>query len=398
MQIRSSEKWNSPPSPSSIFQNKKIKYNNKKPTKNGIIWINFSKIRKARCTLTQLSLRSARLTQYMRFARCTSLSHILLRFTPQNIAYTETLDEISPCNMVLSESTDGLRLMCNHQENHIMKAETRRKGKIGIFDSGLGGLTILKEIMKVMPNRRYLYLGDNLHVPYGDKSRDEIYKLTLAGVEWLFREGAEIVILACNTASANALRKIQQEILPLRYPEKRVLGIIIPTIEEIEIFTKSGHIGVLATEATVASKIFEIEMKKKNPHIQILSRTGGNLASYIENNEEETKLIEEIRCVTSNLLSKNPLIDTLVLGCTHYALIEERIKSSVPIGMNVIGQGNIVAQKLANYLERHKEIEKKLSEQSSVHFFTTSADIHTQKMMVKFYGMHIQLKIIETLV
>ncbi len=284
------------------------------------------------------------------------------------------------------------------QENHIMKAETRRKGKIGIFDSGLGGLTILKEIMKVMPNRRYLYLGDNLHVPYGDKSRDEIYKLTLAGVEWLFREGAEIVILACNTASANALRKIQQEILPLRYPEKRVLGIIIPTIEEIEIFTKSGHIGVLATEATVASKIFEIEMKKKNPHIQILSRTGGNLASYIENNEEETKLIEEIRCVTSNLLSKNPLIDTLVLGCTHYALIEERIKSSVPIGMNVIGQGNIVAQKLANYLERHKEIEKKLSEQSSVHFFTTSADIHTQKMMVKFYGMHIQLKIIETLV
>jgi len=279
-----------------------------------------------------------------------------------------------------------------------MKTILERKGKIGIFDSGLGGLTILKEIMKVIPDREYLYLGDNLHVPYGDKSRDEIYKLTLAGVEWLFSEGAEIVILACNTASANALRRIQQEMLPKKYPEKRVLGIIIPTIENIGVFMRSGHIGVLATEATVASKIFEIEMKKKNPHIQMLSQIGGKLASFIENDEEDTKLVEEIQRVTSNLLSKDPFIDTLVLGCTHYALIEEKIQSSVPTGMNVIGQGNIVAQKLAHYLERHKEIEKKLSEQSSVHFFTTSVEAHTQKMMAKFYGMHIHLRIIETLV
>jgi len=276
-----------------------------------------------------------------------------------------------------------------------MEKILEQKGKIGIFDSGLGGLTILKEIVQLIPDRTYLYLGDNLHVPYGEKTREEIYTLTLAGVEWLFGEGAEIVILACNTASANALRKIQQEILPAKYPGKRVLGIIIPTIEEIEIFTKSGHIGVLATQATVTSEIFEIEMKKKNSEIYIISETGGKLASYIENNETEENLLQEIKDVTNKLLSRDMFIDTIVLGCTHYALIERQIKDILPKEITVIGQGNIVSAKLSDYLNRHNEIDEKLSHQFSLHFFTTSRDEKSKEMMRKFYGENISILTVE---
>lgn len=272
-----------------------------------------------------------------------------------------------------------------------MKKIPEQKGKIGIFDSGLGGLTILKEVVRLMPNREYLYLGDNLHVPYGDKSREEIYALTSAGVEWLFKNGAEIVILACNTASANALRKIQQEVLPVKYPGKKVLGIIIPTIEEVETFTRSGHVGILATRATVASAIFEIEMKKRNPGIHIVSQTGGRLASFIEKNEDESLLLEEIKNVTDTLLSRDTLIDTVVLGCTHYALIAKQIERILSGKIKVIGQGDIIATKLLHYLNRHEEISKKLGNRFSLHFFTTSSDNRVKEMMAKFYGANISV-------
>jgi len=276
-----------------------------------------------------------------------------------------------------------------------MKNLSTQAGKIGIFDSGLGGLTILKEIVTRLPEREYLYLGDNLNVPYGNKTREEIYDLTLAGVRWLFDAGAEIIILACNTASANALRKIQQEILPMQYPTKKVLGIIIPTVEEIEVFTKSGHIGVLATQATVHSHLFEIEMKKKNPAISLISKTGGKLALYVEENKDEEVLLREIQRVITELLSHDPLIDTVVLGCTHYALIEKYIRNIVPQEIHIIGQGEIIAKKLEDYLMRHKEISERLSPSSSVRFFTTKNDEHTRIMMKKFYGADILIQSIE---
>lgn len=265
-----------------------------------------------------------------------------------------------------------------------------QQGKIGIFDSGLGGLTILKEVVNLMPSYEYIYLGDNQNTPYGDKSQAEIFKLTLAGVEWLFKNGAEIVILACNTASANALRKIQQEILPTKYPGKRVLGIIIPTIEEIEKYSKSGHIGILATKATVESKIYEIEMEKQNLQIKIISQEGGNLANIIELNDK-AELSVEIKRVIKELLVKDDLIDTIVLGCTHYALIKKEISQILPQHIQVINQGKVVAKKLFDYLAKHPEIKRKLNDSSSLIFYTTSNSNHTKQLMTYFYGENIPI-------
>lgn len=269
-----------------------------------------------------------------------------------------------------------------------------QRGKIGIFDSGLGGLTILKEIAKLMPYYEYIYLGDNQNTPYGDKSQDKIFNLTFAGVEWLLKNGAEIVILACNTASANALRKIQQEVLPIKYPNKRVLGIIIPTVEEIEKYSETKHIGILATKATVESKIYEIEMEKQNPKIQIVSQTGGNLANLIEQNDKD-KLSAEIKRVTQELLTKDDLIDTVILGCTHYALIVNEITQTLPKHIRVISQGELIAAKLSDYLKRHSEINNKLSNYFSLNFNTTSNNEHVQRLMTHFYSENISISIVK---
>ncbi|MEI7891088.1 MAG: glutamate racemase [bacterium] len=270
----------------------------------------------------------------------------------------------------------------------------KHKGKIGIFDSGLGGLTILKEVAKLMPCYEYIYLGDNQNTPYGDKSHDEIFNLTLAGVEWLFKNDAEIVILACNTASANALRKIQQEVLPIKYPNRRVLGIIIPTVEEIEKYSRTGHIGILATEATVDSRIYEIEMEKQNPEIKIVSQVGGNLANIIEQNNKN-ELLAEIKRVTEELLTKDDSIDTVILGCTHYALIANEIIQILPKHIRVISQGKLVAPKLLDYLNRHSEIRNKLSDAFSLNFNTTSNSEHVRQLMTYFYGENISISIVK---
>jgi glutamate racemase len=270
-----------------------------------------------------------------------------------------------------------------------MKNGKKNDGKIGIFDSGLGGLTILRAVVSLMPDREYLYLGDNLRAPYGNKSQKEIFIHTRAGVEWLFGSGAEIVILACNTASANALRKIQQEVLPHKYPSKRVLGIIIPTAEEAVGFSKSGHIGVLATVATVLSGVFEKEVEKYSPEIKVSSQSGGKLVELIERNKNKKILQKEVKKVTDKLISKDVLIDAIVLGCTHYALIKNEIKKIVPKNISVIDQGEIVAIKLADYLKRHVEIRKRLSRISSVCFYTTADGDEVKKMMAQFYGKKI---------
>lgn len=212
--------------------------------------------------------------------------------------------------------------------------------------------------------------------------------MTLAGVEWLFDKGAEIVILACNTASANALRKIQQEILPTKYPNKKVLGIIIPTVEEIEKYSKSGHIGILATKATVESRIYEIEMEKQNPQIKIISQAGGDLAKLIEHNDE-AGLAGEIKRVAGALLAKDDMIDAIVLGCTHYALVENEISQILPKHIRFIGQGKLIAAKLSDYLGRHLEISSRLCNASSVDFYTTSNNEQVKDLMKYFYGKNI---------
>lgn len=263
---------------------------------------------------------------------------------------------------------------------------TNPAGKIGIFDSGLGGLTILKKVVKLMPDQEFLYLGDNLRAPYGEKMPEEIFKHTLAGVKWLFDNGAEIVILACNTASANALRKIQQEFLPLKHPDKKVLGIIIPTVEELEKFSRSGHIGILATSATVASGVFEKEMAKRNPKMRIISQSGGELANLIEQNNDEIALLAKIKEIAKKLLNKDKLIDSIVLGCTHYALVAEQIKQILPKNIKIISEDDIVATKLLDYLNKHEEILEKLNNRSSLNFYTTSKSERTKALMSRFYG------------
>lgn len=265
-----------------------------------------------------------------------------------------------------------------------------------MFDSGFGGLTILKEMVRLSPRREYLYLGDNLRAPYGNRTQKKIFELTIFGVEWLFSQGAEIVILACNTASANALRKIQKEVLPRKYPEKKVLGIIIPTMEEVKNFTTSGHIGVLATKATVASRAFEKELRKQNialkRKIQMSSQSGGKLTELIER-EGSGKLLEaEIKKVLEGLILKDKLIDTVILGCTHYPLIKEQIKKILPKNISLIGQGEIIAKKLEEYVSRHAEIGKKLSTQPAICFHTTSQSQQVKKMMAQFYGKKILVK------
>jgi glutamate racemase len=271
----------------------------------------------------------------------------------------------------------------------------KHNGKIGIFDSGLGGLTVLREVVRLMPNREYVYLGDNLRAPYGNRTQKKIFAYTLAGVEWLFQQGAELVVLACNTASANALRKIQRTWLPRNYPGKRVLGIIIPTMEGAHQFSQSGHIGVLATVATVASKAFEKEAKKRavgrRKKIRIISQSGGKLVELIEHAQDAKKLRGEIKTVVRQLLIKDQLIDAVILGCTHYALIKKQIKKIVPKNISVIDQGEIVAIKLADYLKRHAEIRKRLSRQLAVCFYTTAQSDEVKKKMAQFYGEKISI-------
>ena len=253
----------------------------------------------------------------------------------------------------------------------------------------------MREVIRLMPRREYLYLGDNLNAPYGSKSQAKIFRLTLAGVEWLFDNGAEIVILACNTASANALRKIQKEVLPSKYPQKRVLGIIVPTAEEVSSFSVTGHIGVLATRATVISRTFEKEVAKhsarRKNQMQVATQSGGKLVKIIERDGTERVLQAEIENVCQRLLSKDSLIDAVVLGCTHYALIKDRIRRVLPKEIRVIDQGNLVALKLVDYLDRHTRIRNRLSEKSSLYFYTTSDRERVKRKIAQFYGMNIPI-------
>ena len=247
-------------------------------------------------------------------------------------------------------------------------------GPIGVFDSGYGGLTILSDIRKKLPQYDYLYLGDNARAPYGTRSFDVVYEFTLEAVQELFDRGCELVILACNTASAKALRSIQQNDLPDLAPEKRVLGVIRPSTEIIGQYTKTKHIGILATQGTVASNSYEIEINKFSPECEVFQQACPMWVPLIENNEHETHAGREfIENDVKELLKQCPDIDTIVLGCTHYPVVKEFVESVTPDNVKVIAQGSIVADSLADYLKRHSWMEEKCTKNGSVRFLTTES-------------------------
>ena len=264
---------------------------------------------------------------------------------------------------------------------------------IGFFDSGFGGLTVLKEVEKLLPQYSYLYLGDNLRAPYGTRKQKEIFKFTLEGIEFLFAQGAELVIIACNTSSSLALRKIQREVLPRKYPGKKVLGIIIPTAEDAGKFTRTKNIGVLATPATVKYGAYAKEIKKHCPDLKCFQEACPELVPLIEGGKHaHRKLDKTIEKYLEALLKKSKKIDAVILGCTHYALIEDNIRKILPKDIKVISQGKTIAQKLKKYLTRHSEIKKKLDRKSGRLFFTTGEKRNVERLAKVFYGRTIRFK------
>lgn len=258
------------------------------------------------------------------------------------------------------------------------------RGKVGIFDSGFGGLSILKEIVKKMPEYNYLYLGDTLRAPYGSKEHSVILEFTKQGVDFLFSQGAEIIILACNSASAEALSHIQKVYIPKKYPDKKVLGVIIPTAEVAVTKSKNKCIGVLATEATVRAGAFKRELKKLDDTVSVYEVPAPELVPLIENGKESGAEIKNAISKYISIVSKTP-IDTLVLGCTHYGIVEDLI-SSASKGVKIISQAGIVAEKLFLYLEKHQEIKEKLLSDSIVTFFTTDKTKRFETFGSRFFG------------
>ena len=245
-------------------------------------------------------------------------------------------------------------------------------GPIGIFDSGYGGLTILQDIRERLPQYDYLYLGDNARAPYGPRSFDVVYEYTLQAINELFGRGCELVILACNTASAKALRNIQQNDLPKIDPEKRVLGVIRPSAEIIGQYSESNTIGVLATQGTVNSQSYILEIAKFSPECKVYQHACPMWVPLIENNNHETKAGREfIKDDVEQLMEMNHHIDTIILGCTHYPVLKDYIETIVPKHVKVIAQGTIVADSLADYLLRHPWMDAKCSKNRTIQFITT---------------------------
>lgn len=269
-----------------------------------------------------------------------------------------------------------------------MEKETAStKGPIGVFDSGYGGLTILKELVKELPQYDYIYLGDNARAPYGTRSYETVYQYTLQCVKWFFEQGCPLVVLACNTASAKALRTIQQNDLPKIDASKRVLGVIRPTAEVIGNYTKSKKVGVLATSGTVQSNSYVIEIEKFNPGVQVVQEACLMWVPLVENNEHEGHGANYfIKKNIDHLLKKDFYIDTIVLACTHYPLLAKKIEEYVPVDITVISQGEIVAKSLHDYLQRHNEMEDRLIKNGKRNFFTTDSPKDFDSKASIFYG------------
>ena len=266
-------------------------------------------------------------------------------------------------------------------------------GPIGVFDSGYGGLTILDKIREVLPEYDYIYLGDNARAPYGTRSFEVVYEFTRQAVNKLFDMGCHLVILACNTASAKALRSIQMNDLPGIDPARRVLGVIRPTVECVGEISKNQHIGVLATAGTIKSESYPLEIHKLFPEIQVSGTACPMWVSLVENNESQDEGADYfIRKYIDQLLSKDPQIDTVILGCTHFPILLPKIRQYIPEHVSVIAQGEYVAESLQDYLKRHPDMDAKCTKNGNCQFYTTEAEEKFSESASTFLKQQINVK------
>lgn len=273
---------------------------------------------------------------------------------------------------------------------------TAKEGPIGIFDSGVGGLTVMKDIVERLPSYDYLYLGDSARTPYGNRSFESIYQFTLQCVKYLFSQNCHLIILACNTASAKALRTIQQRDLPKIAPQKRVLGVIRPTAEVIGLHSDTGHVGVLGTTGTVQSGSYEMEIKHQFPGLAVYQQACPMWVPLVENNEHNDpganyfveKYLDQINQQSSD-------IDTLLLACTHYPLLEDKIRNTLGTNISVLSQGPIVAASLQDYLQRHPDINKHCSKNGQRQFLTTDAPEIFDQHATTFFEQTVNSKYVE---
>lgn len=273
------------------------------------------------------------------------------------------------------------------------------KHSIGVFDSGYGGLTVFKSIAEKLPQYNYIYFGDNARSPYGDHSFETVYQYTLECVEWLFAQGCQLVILACNTASAKALRSIQQNVLPFKYPNNRVLGVIRPTAEIVGSFTSSSTIGVMGTRGTINSESYLIEINKFFPEVKVLQQSCPMWVPLVENNEHLDPGADYfVEKYINELLDKDSNIDCILLACTHYPLLIPKIMEKLPENVSILGQGDIVADSLVLYLGNHPEIESMVATEGKKSFYTSGDEEVFNRHATIFFGSevishHITLKI-----
>ncbi len=264
---------------------------------------------------------------------------------------------------------------------------------IGIFDSGYGGLTVFRDIQRLLPQYDYIYMGDNARAPYGPRDFETIYHYTLECVQHLFDMGCHLIILACNTASAKALRSIQQQDLPQMPAGRRVLGVIRPTAEVVGAYSSSREIGILATRGTVLSESYVIEIGKSFPDIRVYQQACPMWVPLVENNEYNSPGADYfVRKNLEELLLQSPSMDTIVLGCTHYPLLMPKIEQFLPKSVQVLSQGTIVAESLVHYLQRHPEMETRCSKNGEVKYFTTASAADFETKAAIFMGKAVQAR------
>jgi glutamate racemase len=271
-----------------------------------------------------------------------------------------------------------------------MTEKITRKYSIGVFDSGFGGLQILKHIVKELPEYNYVYLGDTARVPYGSRSQEVILNFVTQAVEFLFKKNCQLVIFACNTASAKALCKIQREYLPKNYPDRKVLGVVVPAVEEAAKKSKNS-VGVIATSGSVASGVFVRELQKINKNLKIFQQACPLLVPIVEFGEEKSEITGIMLEKYLKPLLKNK-IDTLILGCTHYGILEKKIRKIAGNKVNIIAEEKIIGKKLKKYLERHTEIESELNKNGKRSFYSTDITENFKILGSKFFGKQIKVQ------
>jgi len=269
--------------------------------------------------------------------------------------------------------------------------EAVRKKTIGVFDSGFGGIHILKDIVKMCPEYDYIYLGDTARTPYGSRSKETVTQFTEQAIDFLFNQGCELIILACFTASSIALRKIQQDYLPKHHPDKRVLGVFVPAVEEVLDHSKTKQVGIIATQGTINSLAFVNEILAKDPSYTVHQQACPLLVPFVECGEEDSKACELVlEKYLKPLMEKH--VDTLVLGCTHYGILEDKIRAIMGQDIYIMSGAKVFPQKLKDYLSRHPEIESKLSKNGTVRFYSTDLTDAFSVLGSRFFGKAITVE------